>query len=295
MDNLKKLCYSLVLVLVFLLVGCGGDSNAQESTPSGSSPSPSDTSKGSPVSISEQVVFDQDGIVVTLTSLESSAIMGTELKVLIENNTDSAITVTSRDESINGVMVNTMFSVKVEPGKKANDSMSFFSSSLKSASITTIKDIEFKLHIYDPDTWDTIADSETLTITTSADAGFKQGYNDAGNTIYEEGGIKVVLQELVAGSGSLGPEISVYVENFSDADIRVQLRKTSVNGFMIEPYFTCEVISGKRAFDSIEFFKSDLDDSKITSIEELEFSLYIREADSWDTIAETDMIIVTFD
>jgi len=87
-----------------------------------------------------------------------------------------------------------------------------------------------------------------------------------------------------------GAEVYVFIENLSSDIIAVQLRDTSVNGFMIDPLFSCDVLPGKRAHDSIVFLQSDMDDNSIDTINEMEFSLNIVDMESWDTIDLSEKI-----
>jgi len=55
-----------------------------------------------------------------------------------------------------------------------------------------------------------------------------------------------------------GADIYVYIENNGDEDIIIQLRDVSLNGFMVDLAFSSDVLAGKKSFDSITFFESDL-------------------------------------
>lgn len=242
--------------------------------------------------VKEQVILEQNNIKVTLKSINSDSLFGPSLKVLIENNSDVSVTLQTRNSSVNGVMTDFMFSCSVEPGKKANDEITLSSSDLKRAGISTIKDIEFNFHVFDSSSWKAIFDSDTIVIKTNVSESFVQKYSDTGTLLYEENGLRVILQKIDDKDSFWGTDICVYVENLTQSDVTIQLRNTSVNGFMIDPIFSCDVIAGKRAYDSITFLQSNLTDNGITKIENMEFSLHIFDSDSWKTIKDTDKILV---
>lgn len=246
------------------------------------------------LTVEERVLLDQDGIVITLKSLDTDGLFGADLKVLVENNGSRNIGVQARDSAVNGVMIDTLFSCEVAPGKKANDEVTLSSSDLEMASIETIKDIELVFHVFDSKTWDTIFDSEPITITTSADPAFVQIYDDSGFVILEQSGVKMVVKKMDSEESFWGADIYVYIENNGDEDVIVQTRDMSVNGFMIDAMFSPEVLSGKRAFDTITFLESDLKDNGITSIETLEFRVFVANADSWEQILESEPVTVSF-
>lgn len=112
-----------------------------------------------------QVLYDQNGITITYKGIEETY-MGVDVKVLIENNTDKNYCVQSRDFSINGYMVDTIFSADVASGKKINDSISVFKSALEKNDIDydSISSIEFYLHIFNWDEFDSSFDSDIISI-----------------------------------------------------------------------------------------------------------------------------------
>ncbi|MCD7744241.1 MAG: hypothetical protein LUI13_02945 [Lachnospiraceae bacterium] len=114
--------------------------------------------------VEEQVIYDTDGRKVTVTGYETGW-LGPEITVLVENDTESSFTLQIRDSSVNGIMTDFQASIEVEPGKKANGSISILSSDLEDYGIEQVADIEMSLHIFDSETWDTIVDTEPILIT----------------------------------------------------------------------------------------------------------------------------------
>jgi len=246
------------------------------------------------VSVSERMLFDKEGITITLKSITLDDLFGPGLNILIENNSNKSITVQTRKSTVNDVMIDTIFSSDVLPGKKANETITFMSSNLKTADIKTIKDIEFVFHIFDSESWDEILDSETINITTSASPSFIQDYDDSGFVALEQKGIKIVIKKLTQEDSIFGTDLNVYIENNGDQDATIQIRDMSVNGFMIDPIFSCDVLSGKKAYSAIRFMESDLTDNSIENFEILEFSFHIFNFESWDDIYDSEPITVSF-
>jgi hypothetical protein len=67
------------------------------------------------------------------------------------------------DMSIKGFMMTPYFSTTVYDGKKAFDDITILSTELEKNNITSIEEVELKFHIYDVETYDTIADSDPIT------------------------------------------------------------------------------------------------------------------------------------
>ena len=254
-----------------------------------------DNDKNQDITIEEQVIFEGNDIKVTATGLTNDDFFGPSVTVLIENNSSNNITVQSRYSSVNGVMIDSLLSADVVAGKKTNDTISFSADSLEIAGITTIKDIELSLHIIDAESWDTLIDTDIITINTSADSSIVQEYDNSGHLAYDSDGIKIVIKNLNSSSSLWGSDVHVYIENNTNENITVQARDVSLNGFMVDPIFSCDVLSGKRAFDTITFMESDLTDNNISDITDLELKFHIINLESWDLIKDTDVIEVSFE
>lgn len=302
----KILALIFALALVLSLAGCESSSGEQTQTPSKNTATTTPTSAASTptkaasspkdATIEEAVVVDQDGLRITVKGLDTTGgFMGPELKLLIENNSDRALTVQARDVSVNGLMITgTSLSCDVAPGKKANDSLVLFSSDLENSGIDTFASIEFKFHVFESDDWDTLFDTPAIQLETSLAQTYTQRYDDSGTTLYEEDGLRIVCPGLREDS-VFGPEILLYIENQSDLDITVQIRDLSINGFMVMSSLSSDVLAGKRAYTEITLFSSDLEDNGIEQIQNAEFSFHIFDPHSWDTIKDTDSVSLSFE
>ena len=101
------------------------------------------------------VLYDANGITITYKGIESGW-MGTEVKLLIENNTNTDYCIQTRNMSVNGYMMDPVFSPDVAAGKKANDSITFYKTQLEENDIDRIDQMEFNFYIF---SWDDMLDS----------------------------------------------------------------------------------------------------------------------------------------
>jgi len=248
----------------------------------------------SEVTVDQQVLLDQDGIRVTLQSIDFEGWFGPELSLLLENDTDNAVTVQVRSLSVNGAMVDGYFSCDVAAGKKANDVITLSDTDLALAGIDTVCDVEFYFNVYDPDTWDTIFDSDFVTVRTSAADVYVQTFDKSGDVLLDQGGVRVTVQGLNTEDSFWGADVNLLVENDSGLNVIVTANDVSVNGYMIDPYFSCEVPSGKIAYDQMSFVQSDLDDNGVETIDTLEFTLHVYDAVSWNTLFDSDTVTLSF-
>jgi hypothetical protein len=113
--------------------------------------------------------------------------------------------------------------------------------------------------------------------------------NDEGTELYNEDGIRIV-GKTVDENSFWGTAILLYIENTSGRNVTIQCDDMSINGFMMTPYFSCDVYDGKKAIDDITIMSSELEDNGIESIDDVELKFNIYDADTYDTIANSDVI-----
>lgn len=306
----KKVWFWLLVVVIIAVIGAGGSKDkkenqenkntVQETTDIEDSTDTIELVKESvdtaeKITIEEQVLLERDGIKITAKELTEDSIWGYELAVLIENTSEQNITVQVQNMSVNGIMTEPMFSCDVAAGKNANAAITLMDTSLEASGITTIQNMELSFHVFNTESWDTIFDSDVILLSTSADGTQEQVINSTGTKVLEENGISIIVQKMDTEKSFWGADIYVYIENTSEQNITVQAQNVSINGFMVEPVFSSDVVSGKKAFDSITFLESDLTENGIETIEELELSFHIFNTESWETILDSEEITVTFE
>lgn len=313
MTKLKKKLGILAVCLIFGLAAMGSSSSSTEVDKEIKSSSTGDTQNTqsdqssddsqmaeeaakettSDVTVAETVLLDEKDIKITATGLEDG-LFGTELKLLIENNSSTNVTVQARKTCVNGFMVDSMLSADVAAGKKANDNLTFTTSGLKDCGIDTIATMEFSFHIFTTEDWEDYLDSDLLSLNTSVADTYTQTYDDSREVFYDQNGIKIIGKGLSTEGSFWGPGLILYIENSSDKDFTVQVRDVSVNGFMIEPTLSQDVLIGKKALTAVTFFDSDLEENGITDISDIEASFHVFDMDSWDTIVDTEPVKINF-
>lgn len=266
--------------------------SATNSTSSTNTDNSADTSDNA-VTVEQTVLVDRDNVVITATGMDES-VFGPELKLLIENNSDTNLTFQVRNASVNGYMADTMMSEDVAAGKKSNTEITFTTSGLKECGIDTFANMEFSFHIFTTDGWDDYLDTDAITVETSAAATYTQTIDDSGEVFYDSDGIKIVGKGLSSDDSIFGPGLIIYIENNSDTDRTVQVRDTSVNGFMIDTVMSQDVVAGKKAITAVTFLSSSLEENSITDITSVETSFHIFDTEDWSNEIDTDPITINF-
>lgn len=70
----------------------------------------------------------------------------------------------------------------------------------------------------------------------------------------------------------------------------IQTDNFSINGYTLDAYFSSTVYAGKKAYDSITVFSTDLEENDITSVDEVSLTFKFINPDTYSTISESDEI-----
>lgn len=304
MAKMTKMLLALLLVFVMLFAtACGIDSEIKEpANVNGDTNKSTDEGNGSEdnagtseeVTLVESVLYEADGIKVTVKGLGDS-LLGTDIKLLIENDSSKNILITSSSVSANGYMMPTAaLYAEVAAGKKANESLTLMSSELDQSGIETLAEVQLYLQIQDPETWETIKTTDLITLTTSA-SDYVQPVDDSGDVLYNENGYKIVckgLKQDIIWDGT----VVFYMENNSGKAVSIYAENVSVNGFMQEVGLWSDLRPGTKIIDGMSMI--DLSDLEITNIDEIkniEFNLRIVDAETWEDIVTTDAMTINFE
>lgn len=301
--NLLALVLSITAI-TFTLLGCSSDTGPKKSiaapgsaTEAGEGAESSGTNVGgadqaaADESINEQVLVDQDGIKITATEYVTDSIWGDGIKLLVENNSTKDYTIGCDALIVNDYMITDLFSADVAAGKKSNEVMYLSSAELKAAGIDTVGQIEMYFHAYDSN-WDNLFKNVYSKLETSEFANMDTTPNDEGQELYNANGVRIV-GKTVDENSFWGTAILLYIENTSGQNVGINVDNMSINGYMMTPLFSTTVYDGKKSIDDITIMSSDLEANGITSVDQVELKFHIYNAESYDTIADSDAITFT--
>ena len=240
-------------------------------------------------SITEQVLFDVDGVKVTAKEYVEDKIWGDSIKLLVENNSDKDWTVGCDALIVNNYMISDLFSCTVAAGKKANDTLHLSSSDLEAAGIDTVGQIEVYFYLSNPSTYKIEKRLDLVTIKTSEYANMDTTPNDAGKELLNKDGVRIV-GKYVDENSFWGASILLFIENKTGKKIVVHCDDLSINGFMVTGYFSSTLYDQKMAIDNITLLSTQLKENNITSVDEVELKFRVSDAETYKTLFETDPI-----
>ena len=309
MTKKSKMLLTLLLALVMVVTtacsgsedvkapaSVNGDSSVTSNNESADSSSGNKTEDNvvAEITVAETVLYDVDGVKVTATGYEEGW-TGPEIKILVENNSDKNVLITSDSVSVNGYMMPfAALYAEVAAGKKANETLSLMSSELDRSGIDVLAELQFYLQIQNPETWETVATSELVTLTTSA-APYEQPVDDSGDVLFDSNGIRIIckgLKQDIIWDGT----VVFYMENNSGKEISIYAENVSVNGFMQDVGLWSDLRPGTKLIDGMSMIDlSDLEIEGIDQIENIEFNLRVVDANTWEDIVTTDVLTLNFE
>lgn len=284
------------LAVCIFLSCCGGKGAAEDQTAVQSNPSESsvetvpegtkvpEETKAPEVTIAEAVVYDAQNVKITVKGMEPGW-MGTDIRLEVENHTDQNIALSGDNVVVNGVTMSAYLYIDVAAGKKANGVLSLYADSLETAGMEQIGWLQTcDARIVDTDSYTTITDVD-FEIVTSLGRDFVQPLDEAGELLYESGGIQVIAK--VMTDAFYGKTLVLFVKNGSDKDVIVQAENISVNGFTVDAWMHDFVSAGTVRFCDLDLWESGLKENGIEAIEDITFTIQLTDPYSFAELAQS--------
>lgn len=109
------------------------------------------------------LAYDANGMKIVVKGLSpDSSILGDGLVVYLYNSSDAALCVQTRECSVNGFMIDPLFSQEVGVGKHSISTITFMDADLEENAITEITEVELSFHIFDAETWMDAVDTDPI-------------------------------------------------------------------------------------------------------------------------------------
>lgn len=230
--------------------------------------------------ITPVILVDNSECLFKIVAFEESSRSFT-LKSQCENrSSDKTYTFSISNSTVNGLMKYSSGYAEVAPKKKANMNITFYG--LKDDNIDLVSDINLYYRVYDSNDWlsDPVGKGNEHVYPYGKDKAKKynriKGQNDV--NLISTPDVTVVLIDKNMDSGL---ELSVYLENNTDNNVMFSSDDSSINGYMIDPYWATSVLPNSSSYSKIRWSKQNLEDNLIFDIEEIEFELSVSDYDDW--------------
>ena len=277
----------LALSAILCLAGCA-DQQKQNSEASPATTLPTQTYQETIAptqpEFQEILLAEDENITVKVMSVNPADLMGYSMKLHLENKTNTDLMFTLDRVSVNGFMCDPFWAATVTPGMKANETVTFLSSSLKDSGIDTVTDITFTLRVYPAE--DITGDDLLNQVCTIYPLGKDAVVPYAREAV--EGEVVLFDNEyarmIVEGSKEdtvWGYSLKVYLENKTEANLLFSVGDAAVNGFMCDPFWAVEVAAGKRCISEISWFAETLEENGIQEVDSITLPITVSDSDNW--------------
>ena len=246
--------------------------------------------------VGDKLVYKDANITVTVHGINYATVEGPELHLTINNNYGKDITVQAPYAVINGYMITPKLKIDVPRGKSASGNLCLSYFNLAIADITVIRNIEFSLSVMETDSYNPVFSTELISVPTSAAPEEQPAYDENGQLVYDENDIKIILKGVNTDRAySDGAELTVYMVNGTDRSVAVRTGSVRVNGYEMTSVMNRTLLSGKHAVDVVTFYRQDMDEYAIDTIDSVNVSFEIKDAETWESIDTTGDIAVSLD
>lgn len=111
-------------------------------------------------------LYNKNGVKIVGKTVDEDSFWGKAILLYCENKSGKNIGISVEDLSVNGYMMNSIFSSTVYKDKMAIDDITLLSSDLEENGIDSIDNVEMKFRIYNADTYSTIDESAVVEFST---------------------------------------------------------------------------------------------------------------------------------
>ena len=239
----RALCLALILTLAAAFCALGGAVLGAEDAEN------------------RQVLFDGGGVTVSVTDYEPEGTWGPAFVLLLENNANRSMDFSLDRISVNGVMCGRGWQGTVPAVKSANAKVEWFDEDLAAAGVNYIETVEAFLTVR-PGGDKEAAPLFAGKVTWSAPEGEQDGPAVTEPAI--EGFEPVPLMEGDLAVTAIdydpdGPAVLLRVDNGTDKDLWLHMKRAAVDGELSEPYWSAVVSAGKRAYEWCRWDADDLE------------------------------------
>ena len=222
----------------------------------------------------------------TVTGTELNEHLGLQIHVLCENNSNRPLMFSWGNVSVCGFMYDPLWAEEVAPGKKVNSTIGIDTYSLEKIGINNVEEISFTLTVRDSEEFmepPVVEESYSLYPTGKNAESIKlpqYRHREGETVIVDNEDLTFIIYEV---DDELADYYTLhcYAANRTGKDILLHWEDVSVNGFMVNPYWSVNTASGKQAYSEIIFFRSELEKQDIEVVQDIVFRLQASDNTDW--------------
>lgn len=249
----------LCIITVLSLVGCGSTkykeiANSKTDTASVSN---SNSPKNNKTKDEEEgkVILEDEYVKITYDGTNRDSNDGPKISIVVENKCDQTLTIQTEDVLVDDYSVDPIFSTEVLPGKKVKDTMTLYKYVGNDSKVEDdFKIVEGKFRIMPKDGNGSLLKAEPFKINYSSPE--ENGAKEE-KVIFDDEYAKISYIGIERNSYG-GPDINIKIENKSDKALIIQTTDVLVDGYMVDPAFTSNILPGNKIKAEISFINKSV-------------------------------------
>lgn len=276
----------LAVMMVFCLCACGGEDTSGTNGGDTAKEATTDKAKPKEVNYPETVLVDNEYCTFTVKSIDANSSTYT-LNVALENKSDVDLMFAVEYTSVDGWMLDPFWAETVTAGMKSNSSICWGTSALKDCGITDVNCINFRLRIYDDNSWDVDAFvNEDFSIYPLGAESFTPELRQsvADDIVLVDNDEYSVIVTGFDPDNLWGYTMKVYLCNKTDKALMFAIDEASVNGYMCDPFWASSVAAGCQEYCDVSWNSSDFEANGISEVEEITLPFHISDDNTGDTL-----------
>lgn len=246
----------------------------------------------SAIDLGKQTIIDNEWCTITANSLQLSDEYGDMImKVTVENKSDTDYTVTIQSSALNNLEVNPYTSQDLAAGKKANMNIEWYDADMEGINREEITDFELTFDVYDSEYNDIFIENvHVYPYGEDKAAVYERPAGEYDELLVDTDDIQIISVGIYEDD-FWGEVVKYYITNKTDKTLYVSADNVSVNGFMMDPYWGCQIGPKHSAYSTMYWSKDDFSENDIQSIETMDMTLQVKDNDTYDDIYSETMTL----
>lgn len=245
-----KMLISVLLctITVLSLVGCGSTKSKEtaNSKIDTASVSNSNSPQNNKTKDEEygKIIFEDEYAKITYTGIDRDNTDGPEISLVIENKCDQDLMIQTEDVLVDDYSVEPIFSCDVLSGKKVKHDMILYKVD------KNFESIQGKFIIIPKDKFGTHLKEGPFSM--KFNSSVKKDTKEENKVIFENEYAKITYTGIERDSYG-GPDINIKIENKSSQALTIQATDVLIDGYMVNPKFSSDILPSKKIKAEISF------------------------------------------
>ncbi|MBP5491731.1 MAG: hypothetical protein J6Y08_02695 [Clostridiales bacterium] len=244
------------------------------------------------VTLEPQEIWNQEGLVITVTGYKLGAGNQREFLLTVVNGTGHKVKLDSEMMAINGVQQTDWYIEEIEDGQTIESSFFYFLSLGDELGIWDPGMVQTILTVYYDDGASSYR-TPILTFYTSVyDPNFAVDVS-YGVELYNDGQVRFTAYHYVAPSRYDDGYLYIFIENYSDKELSIWAENVVINGIEGDFYLSSYVMPGYKAVGSVRLSKTKLEEIGVDKIENIGLIIRFNPSDDYSTKYYTNPVTIS--